>query len=165
SDIDSLRITVGSEAHPHVIVGAGIPWFAAPFGRDSLITSWECLSVTPQLATETLRTLAAYQGSRDDAWREEEPGKILHELRRGEMTRAGEAPHAPYYGTIDATPLFIMLLDETWRWTADEALLAELYPNAERALGWIERRLEQGGGFVRYQRLHNRGLENQGWKD
>ena len=161
SDIDSLRITVGE----HTIVGAGIPWFAAPFGRDSLITAYECLSVAPSLARECLRTLAAWQGVRDDAWREEEPGKILHELRRGEMTRAGEAPHSPYFGTIDATPLFIMLLAEVWRWTGDEAFLDELYPNAERALSWIQRRLEEGGGFLRYKRLHSRGLENQGWKD
>jgi glycogen debranching enzyme len=161
SDIDSLRIPVGKD----MIVGAGIPWFAAPFGRDSIITALECLSVAPSLALETLRTLAAYQGTRDDPWREEEPGKILHELRRGEMTRAGEAPHSPYYGTIDATPLFLILLHETWRWTGSEALLEELYPAAEKALAWIERRLDRDDGLLRYMRTHTRGLENQGWKD
>src|SRR5207244_1557945 len=82
-----------------------------------LITSLSCLAVTPDFAVETLRTLAAYQGERDDEWREEEPGKIFHELRRGELARAGEVPHSPYYGTIDATPLFLILLRETFRWT------------------------------------------------
>ncbi len=161
SDIDSLRQHVGDLS----IIGAGIPWFAAPFGRDALITSLECLAVAPDLARETLRTLAAYQGTRDDPWRDEEPGKILHELRRGEMARAGEVPHSPYYGTIDATPLWLVLLDETWRWTGDQRLIEELTPHAERALGWIDRRLAEGAGLVRYQRTHTRGLANQGWND
>lgn len=161
SDINSLRLNVGGL---HVL-GAGIPWFAAPFGRDSLITSLEMLMVAPQLAIETLRTLSAFQGQRDDPWREEEPGKIMHELRRGELARLGEIPHSPYYGTIDATPLWLVLLGETWRWTGDSALVEELAPTAERALAWIERKLEAGGGFLRYRRAHERSLENQGWKD
>jgi glycogen debranching enzyme len=161
-DIDALRLTVDGHRH---ILGAGIPWFAAPFGRDSILTSLQLLSVAPSLAAETLRTLAHYQGRVDDPWREEEPGKIMHELRRGEMARAGEVPHAPYYGTIDATPLWLVLLGETWRWLGDRALLIELMPSAERALEWIERRLVQGRGWVRYQRTHDKGLENQGWKD
>ena len=160
-DLDALRLKVGDRE----ILGAGIPWFAAPFGRDSILTSWELLSVTPELAVETLRTLAVYQGRKHDAYSEEEPGKIMHELRRGEMVRAGEVPHAPYYGTIDATPLWLMLLGEAWRWLGDRKLLEELRPNAEAALGWLERRLEEGGGFVRYERKHDKGLENQGWKD
>ena len=148
------------------IVGAGIPWFAAPFGRDSLITSLRAAGVRARLAAETLRTLARFQGSDDDPWREEEPGKIMHELRRGEMARAGEIPHSPYYGSIDATPLWLVLLGETWRWTRrPRARSSELLPNAERALGWIERRLMRGDGCVRYQRTPRRGLENQGWKD
>jgi glycogen debranching enzyme len=161
ADIDALRQRVGDST----IVGAGIPWFAAPFGRDAIVTSLELLSVTPDLAVETLRTLARYQGRSDDPWREEEPGKIMHELRRGEMVRTGEAPHAPYYGSIDATPLWLVLLGETHRWRGDRALVEELLPNAERALAWIERRLAEGGGFVRYQRTHEKGLVNQGWKD
>jgi glycogen debranching enzyme len=160
-DIDSLRICVNGST----ILGAGIPWFAAPFGRDSLITSLQLLSVAPELAVETLRTLAHYQGEREDPWREEEPGKIMHELRRGELARAGEIPHAPYYGTIDATPLWLVLLAETWRWRGDRRFLDDLMPHAERALGWIERRLVEGQGFLRYQRRHDKGLENQGWKD
>jgi len=160
-DLDALRLHVdGSQ-----ILGAGIPWFAAPFGRDSILTSLEMLPFAPQLAVETLRTLARYQGEKDDPWREEEPGKMMHELRRGEMTRAGEVPHAPYYGTIDATPLWLILLGETWQWGADRELLETLQPHAERALAWIDRRLREGGGFVRYQRSHEKGLENQGWKD
>ncbi|MDB4964391.1 MAG: Amylo-alpha6-glucosidase [Myxococcales bacterium] len=163
-DIDGLRLTLAGPEPMHIL-GAGIPWFAAPFGRDSIITSLELLSVTPSLAIETLRTLAHFQGRVDDPWREEEPGKIMHELRRGEMARSGEIPHAPYYGTIDATPLWLVLLGETWKWTADRGLVRELWPHAERALDWIERRLRQGNGWVRYQRTHEKGLENQGWKD
>jgi glycogen debranching enzyme len=160
-DLDALRLSVdGGE-----ILGAGIPWFAAPFGRDSILTSWELLPFAPQLAVATLRVLARYQGQSDDPWREEEPGKILHELRRGEMVRTGEVPHSPYYGAVDSTPLWLMLLGETWRWLGDRALIEELKPNAERALAWIERRLDEGNGFVRYQRRHELGLEHQGWKD
>lgn len=166
-DIDAMRLSIdGGEGKPPLgILGAGIPWFAAPFGRDSIITSLEMLSIAPALAVQTLRTLAHYQGKVDDAWREEEPGKIMHELRRGELARAGEVPHSPYYGTIDATPLWLVLFGETWRWLGDRALVDELMPNAERALDWIERRLQRGYGWVRYQRTHDKGLENQGWKD
>jgi glycogen debranching enzyme len=164
-DIDALRLCVEADGHTHRIIGAGIPWFAAPFGRDAIITSLELLSVKPSLAAETLRTLAHYQGRVDDPWREEEPGKIMHELRRGELARSGEIPHGPYYGTIDATPLWLVLLGETWRWLGDRALVDELMPYAERALAWIDRRLRQGNGWVRYQRTHEKGLENQGWKD
>ncbi|MCU1277747.1 MAG: Amylo-alpha-16-glucosidase, partial [bacterium] len=166
-DLDAMRLSIGRSegGTPLDILGAGIPWFAAPFGRDSIITSLELLSVAPSLAAETLRTLAYYQGRVDNAWREEEPGKIMHELRRGELARAGEIPHAPYYGSIDATPLWLVLLGESWRWLGDRALVEELMPNAERALAWIERRLRQGNGWVRYQRAHEKGLENQGWKD
>jgi glycogen debranching enzyme len=160
-DIDALRLSIDGRT----IVGAGIPWFAAPFGRDALITSLQLLSIAPDLATETLRTLARYQGERDDDWREEEPGKIMHELRRGEMARAGEIPHSPYFGSVDATPLWLLLLAETHRWLGDRALVDKLLPNAERALRYLDRALDRGGGFLRYQRRHAKGLENQGWKD
>jgi glycogen debranching enzyme len=163
-DIDALRLRLDGDDQRQIL-GAGIPWFAAPFGRDAIITSLELLSVTPSLAREALRTLAHYQGRVDDPWREEEPGKIMHELRRGEMARGGEIPHTPYYGTIDATPLWLILFGETWRWLGDRALTTELMPNAERALDWIDRRLRLGNGWVRYQRTHDKGLENQGWKD
>jgi len=165
-DIDALRLSIEREGGPPLgILGAGIPWFAAPFGRDSIITSLELLSVAPSVAAQTLRTLAHYQGRVDDEWREEEPGKIMHELRRGELARAGEVPHSPYYGTIDATPLWLVLLGESWKWLGDRALVDELMPNAERALAWIDRRLQRGNGWVRYQRTHEKGLVNQGWKD
>ncbi|MGZ3404870.1 MAG: amylo-alpha-1,6-glucosidase, partial [Polyangia bacterium] len=166
-DLDAMRLSIarGDGGPPLGILGAGIPWFAAPFGRDSIITSLELLSIAPSVAAQTLRTLAHYQGRVDDPWREEEPGKIMHELRRGELARAGEIPHAPYYGTIDATPLWLVLLGESWRWLGDRALVEELMPNAERALAWIDRRLRQGNGWVRYQRAHDKALENQGWKD
>ncbi|HEX9104269.1 MAG TPA: glycogen debranching N-terminal domain-containing protein, partial [Polyangia bacterium] len=127
-DLDAMRLSIDRDdgAPPLGILGAGIPWFAAPFGRDSLLTSLELLSVAPSLAAQTLRTLAHYQGRVDDPWREEEPGKIMHELRRGELARAGEVPHSPYYGTVDATPLWLVLLGESWRWLGDRALVEEL---------------------------------------
>ncbi len=161
TDVHALRILHSGEW----IVGAGIPWFAAPFGRDSLITSAQLLAVAPDLAGETLRFLGRYQGQRDDPRREEEPGKIMHELRRGEMTRAGEIPHSPYYGTIDATALYVILAGEAWRWTADRALIDELWPNLERAMRWIDRHTDGGARFLAYQRMTERGLDNQGWKD
>src|SRR5581483_561082 len=105
-DLQALRLCVGGQR----VLAAGIPWSAAPFGRDASISSWELLSVAPELATHALRLLAAHQGTKSDPWREEEPGKILHELRRGEMARAGEVPHSPYYGSIDSAPLWLMLL-------------------------------------------------------
>jgi glycogen debranching enzyme len=160
-DLDALRITVGG----HTLLAAGIPWFAAAFGRDSILSAYSLLSIAPELAVETLHALAHYQGQRDDDYTEEEPGKIMHELRLGELARVGEIPHAPYYGSIDATPLWLMLFGETRRWLGDRPFVDELMPHAERALDWVERRLDAGGGFVRYQRKHEKGLENQGWKD
>lgn len=148
------------------IMTAGIPWFTAPFGRDSLITSFQTLMMNADIARKTLRFLAARQGRKTDEWTAEEPGKILHELRRGEMAGNGEIPHVPYYGTIDATPLFIILLNETVRWTGDEALLNDLMPAAERALAWIDEYGDvDGDGFVEYSRRSRGGLVNQGWKD
>lgn len=148
------------------IIAAGIPWFATVFGRDSLIAGYQALMLHPRLATETLRFLARHQGTRRDDWRDEEPGKILHELREGEMTRAGEMPHSPYYGSVDATPLFLIVLDETYNWTGDDALLEETLPAARRALEWIETGGDlDGDGLVEYQRRSPQGLSNQGWKD
>ncbi len=148
------------------IVAAGIPWFATIFGRDSLIASYQTLMLHPHLAKETLRFLARHQGTQRDDWRDEEPGKILHELREGEMTRAGEMPHSPYYGSVDATPLFLIVLDETYNWTGDDALLQELLPAARRALAWIEECGDvDGDGFVEFVRRSPQGLANQGWKD
>jgi glycogen debranching enzyme len=161
-DFHALQIPEGKE---HVIA-AGIPWFATMFGRDSIIAAYQSLLLSPQLASETLRVLARFQGAERDDWREEEPGKILHEFREGEMTRAGEMPFSPYYGSVDATPLWLILLSETFNWTADETLVREMLPHAYRALDWIERDGDlDGDGFVEYERRSPRGLANQGWKD
>ncbi|MFS8628581.1 MAG: glycogen debranching N-terminal domain-containing protein [Limnochordales bacterium] len=144
---------------------AGVPWYAVPFGRDSLITSMQLLGVRPDVAAATLRTLARWQGARLVPELDEEPGKILHELRRGEMARTGEIPFRPYYGTVDATALFVIAAGEYWRWTADRALLEELMPAVRRAVAWLDAAEAAGGGYIRYHRTLAGGLTNQGWKD
>ena len=147
-------------------VAAGVPWFTTLFGRDSIITSLQVLPFMPDVARETLRVLADWQATEDDPERDMEPGKILHELRVGELARTGELPHRPYYGSIDATPLWLILLDETYRWTGDLDLVRDLWPNALAALEWIDRWGDRDGdGFVEYQRRTPAGLLNQGWKD
>jgi glycogen debranching enzyme len=162
TDLRGLYTTIAGES----VITAGIPWYSTVFGRDSIITSLQALTLTPRLARDTLRYLARHQGSREDPFTEEQPGKIMHELRRGELARAGEIPHVPYYGTIDATPLWLILLHETWRWTGDETLVRELLPNAERALAWIDRYGDvDGDGLLEYHRTSEKGLINQGWKD
>src|SRR5215472_5133826 len=121
SDLHALQIPDGKEH----IIAAGIPWFATMFGRDSIIAAYQSLLLNPQLAIDTLRVLARYQGKAKDDWRDEQPGKILHEYRDGEMTRAGEVPFGPYYGSVDSTPLWLILLSETFNWTADEQLVQD----------------------------------------
>jgi glycogen debranching enzyme len=160
-DLHALQVHAGD----HRILGAGIPWFCAPFGRDSLIAAYEALLLNPDLAADALRMLAAHQGTKFDDEREEEPGKIFHELRFGEMARAREIPHSPYYGTIDATPLFVVVLAETYKVSGDRALVSELAPALLAALEWIDRRSDEGSRFVTYERKTSKGLENQGWKD
>ncbi len=164
---DDLRLLVNDGPGPgERYVAAGVPWFTTLFGRDALITSFQALAVRPQLAVETLEVLAAYQATEDDPERDAEPGKILHELRTGEMARTGELPHRPYYGTADATPLWLILLGATWDWTGDRELVDRLWPNALRALEWIDRYGDRDGdGFVEYERRGEQGLLNQGWKD
>lgn len=148
------------------LVAAGIPWFVAPFGRDSLIVSLQMMLFSPELALETLRFLARYQGQKVDPWTEEEPGKILHELRFGEMVRLGETPHSPYYGTVDATPLFIIAFCELMNWIGSPALFEELFPAVEAALRWIDEYGDHDGdGFVDYGKASPRGLVHQNWKD
>ena len=146
---------------------AGLPWFMTVFGRDSLLTSFQALPFTPELAETTLRVLAARQGTKVDDFRDEEPGKILHEIRFGELTHFDERPHSPYYGTADATPLFLVLLDEYERWTGDAELVRELEPIARAALRWIDEHGDRDGdGYVEYERRNtDTGLENQCWKD
>jgi glycogen debranching enzyme len=161
-DLRALHVEVDGGA----VLSAGIPWYSTIFGRDSIITSLQSLPLHPGIAVETLRYLARRQGGREDSFTEEQPGKILHELRRGEMARAGEIPHVPYFGSIDATPLWLILLHETWRWTGDAGLVRELLPHAERALEWIDRFGDMDGdGFVEYASTSEKGLRNQGWKD
>jgi glycogen debranching enzyme len=162
-----LRLLVNHGPGPgERYVAAGVPWFTCLFGRDSLITSLQLLAVRPQLAQETLELLARLQAVELDDWRDAQPGKILHEFRSGEMARAGEVPFAPYYGSVDSTPLWLILLGETYRWTGDRALVDRLWPNALAALRWIDEYGDlDGDGFVEYERRSARGLVNQGWKD
>jgi glycogen debranching enzyme len=161
-DFHALQIPEAKER----VIAAGIPWFATMFGRDSIIAAYQSLMLNPQLAAQTLRVLAMHQGKEKDDWRDEEPGKILHEYREGEMTRAGEMPFGPYYGAVDSTPLWLILLSETFNWTADEQLVKDMLPHAYRALEWIDSYGDlDGDGFVEYQRRSPKGLANQGWKD
>jgi len=146
---------------------AGLPWFMTIFGRDSIFTSLQALPFTSELAATTLRALAERQGTRIDDFRDEDPGRILHEMRYGELTAFEERPHSPYYGSADATPLFVVLLDEYERWTGDTALVRDLEHTARAALAWIDEYADlQGNGYVAYQRRNaETGLENQCWKD
>ncbi|HEX5439562.1 MAG TPA: glycogen debranching N-terminal domain-containing protein, partial [Ktedonobacterales bacterium] len=146
---------------------AGLPWFMTVFGRDSVLTSLQALPFAPDLAESTLRTLAGRQGRRVDDFRDEEPGKIMHEQRFGEMTAFLERPHSPYYGSADVTPLFLVLLDEYERWTGDVDLVRRLEPNARQALEWIDNYGDRNGdGYIEYARRNEEtGLENQCWKD
>ncbi|HET9848230.1 MAG TPA: glycogen debranching N-terminal domain-containing protein [Candidatus Dormibacteraeota bacterium] len=145
---------------------AGLPWFMALFGRDSLITAYQALPFQPHLARTTLEALSALQADRFDDFRDAEPGKILHELRVGELTMLGERPHSPYYGTHDATPLFLILLDEYERWTGERDFVRSLKPVAMKALDWLERHGDRDGdGFLEYQTRSKEGLVNQCWKD
>jgi glycogen debranching enzyme len=146
---------------------AGLPWFMTLFGRDSIFTSLQALPFTPELAATTLRVLGLWQGTRVDDFRDEDPGRILHEMRYGEMTAFEERPHSPYYGCADATALYVVLLDEYERWTGDRRLVRDLEREARAALRWIDEYADlMGNGYVSYQRRNEEtGLENQCWKD
>lgn len=145
---------------------AGLPWFGVPFGRDSLIAALQMLPYNPKIAKGTLMTMAHYQGTKVDAWRDEEPGKIMHEIRYGELANTNQVPFTPYYGTIDATPLFLVLLTEYVKWTGDHSIVNELSLNIEGALNWIDQYGDRDGdGFVEYHQESSKGIANQGWKD
>jgi len=165
SDLAALRYETG--VVPGCLPAAGLPWFMATFGRDSILTSFQALPFKPDLAKTTLEMLALLQGARVDDFRDEEPGKIIHELRLGEMTAFEERPHSPYYGGSDSTPLFLVLLDEYERWSGDAELVRGLEQAARNALAWIDQYGDlDGDGYVEYKsRNPETGLENQCWKD
>jgi len=145
---------------------AGVPWYSTPFGRDGIITALQMLWVDPQVAKGVLNFLAHTQAQRDDPAADAQVGKILHEMRHGEMARCGEVPFERYYGSVDATPLFVLLAGRYYDRTGDRATLEALWPNIEAALAWIDGAGDpDGDGFVEYQSQRPDGLVNQGWKD
>ena len=165
-DLAALRFSppvAGGKSLP----AAGLPWFMTMFGRDSIFTSMQTLPFTPELAATTLRALGEWQGSRRDDFRDEDPGRILHEMRYGEMAAFEERPHTPYYGAADSTPLFVVLLDEYERWTGDRKLVRDLEFEARAAINWIDEYADlMGNGYISYKRRNEQnGLENQSWKD
>jgi len=165
-DLAALRFSppiAGGRSLP----AAGLPWFMTMFGRDSIFTSLQALPFKPELAATTLQVLGAWQGTRVDDFRDEDPGRILHEMRYGELPAFEERPHTPYFGTADATPLYVVLLDEYERWTGDTALVRELEQEARAALRWIDEYADlMGNGYISYKRRNEEtGLENQCWKD
>jgi glycogen debranching enzyme len=164
-DLGALRI-FDPDYPERVVVAAGAPWFMTVFGRDSLLTAWMALLVDPDLARGVLQTLARFQGTDVDPRHDEEPGRILHEMRFGDAASLSLGGGSIYYGTADATPLFVMLLGEMRRWGVAREMVDELLPNAARAIDWIEQFGDaDGDGYVEYQRSTERGLANQGWKD
>jgi glycogen debranching enzyme len=164
-DLAALRIF--DPDHPdRAVVAAGAPWFMTLFGRDSLLTSWMAMMVDPDLALGTLQTLARFQGRSVNPLTEEEPGRILHEMRFGEAAGISLGGGTIYYGTADATPLFVMVLGELQRWGSRRGDVDALLPAADRALEWISAYGDKDGdGYVEYERASDRGLVNQGWKD
>jgi glycogen debranching enzyme len=165
-DLAALRFSPAISGY-RSLPAAGLPWFMTMFGRDSILTSLQALPFTSELAATTLRALGDWQGTRIDDFRDEDPGRILHEMRYGELPAFEERPHSPYYGSADATPLYIVLLDEYERWTGDRRLVHELEQEARAALNWIDEYADlMGNGYISYQRRNEKtGLENQCWKD
>ncbi|MFD1104545.1 amylo-alpha-1,6-glucosidase [Sphingobium olei] len=162
ADIAMLSTDTAHGPYPY----AGIPWFSTVFGRDALITAWEMLWIDPALARGVLGYLAAHQATGFDAAADAEPGKILHEVRHGEMAELGEVPFRHYYGSIDSTPLFVMLAGAYWERTGDTDFIRSIAPQIEAALSWIDDHGDRDGdGFVEYGRMTDQGLQNQGWKD
>lgn len=162
ADLQMLTTQTDDGAYPY----AGVPWFATPFGRDGIITALETLWAQPEIARGVLSFLAATQATEIDSASEAEPGKIIHEMRSGELAALGEIPFRRYYGTVDATPLFVMLAGEYYRRTGDQDFITSIWENIRHAVAWIDEYGDSDGdGFVEYQSHHDRGLVHQCWKD
>lgn len=163
--IRDLRV-LRSNLHQQEFFSAGLPWYGTLFGRDSITSALQVLAYRPEIAAQTLRLLARYQGQHENEWRDEQPGKIMHELRRGELAHLNEIPQTPYYGAVDSTPLFLILIAEAAKWSGSLQLFHELRPNIESALHWMDTYADiAGNGYVAYQTKSKQGLGNQGWKD
>ena len=166
ADMAALRLPIKGTDHMVFIPAAGLPWFVALFGRDSLIVSLQTMLVYPEFARGALDILGLYQAKERDDYRDAEPGKILHELRYGELAYFKQIPHTPYYGTSDATPLYLVALHAAWRATGDRALLEKHMQTAEGCLSWIDEYGDRDGdGFQEYQTRSSAGYENTAWKD
>ena len=165
-DMAALRLPIAGTDHMVFLPAAGLPWFVAPFGRDSLIVSLQNTLIYPEFARGALEILGSLQATEEDNYRDAEPGKILHEMRYGELAHFKLIPHTPYYGTADATPLYLITLHAAWRATGDRALLEQHLETAERCLSWIDQYGDRDGdGFQEYQTRSPVGYENMGWKD
>jgi glycogen debranching enzyme len=165
-DMSALRLPIASTDQKQFVPAAGLPWFVALFGRDSLIISLQNAIIHPEFALGALQVLARWQATDRDDYRDAEPGKIHHELRRGELAHFKLIPHTPYYGTADATPLYLITLHSAWMCMGDCTLLTKHLDTAERCLEWIDRYGDRDGdGFQEYQTRSPVGYENQSWKD
>ncbi|MEV0216440.1 glycogen debranching N-terminal domain-containing protein [Micromonospora sp. NPDC050695] len=165
-DLVSMRIVKEINGEQVVLLAAGMPWFLAVFGRDTLIAAYQSISCGADVARGALVTLAKHQGTVVDDFSDEEPGKILHEFRSGELTQLGVMPYGPCFGAADTTQLWLILLSEYWRWTGDDALVRQLRPNADAALRWIDHFGDRDGdGYVEYGTRSHEGMRNQCWRD
>lgn len=165
-DMAALRLTADDEHPEELLAAAGVPWFVSVFGRDSLIVSLQNMMVYPDFARGTLKRLADLQATEMDAYRDAEPGKMPHELRMGELAHFKRIPHTPYYGTADATILYIIAWHEAWKWLGDDALFSQYEQVVTQCLRWIDQYGDRDGdGFQEYQTRSDKGYENMGWKD